>query len=410
MRADRALEKLRGLLARRGITSTASSLAAALAIGVVTSAPEALAATIASAALASGAAAGSTTLALMEFMSIAKVQVGLIGVLALTSIVAPVWQQTRLQRARSVNAQLRAQQKEQSHAQETELAALRDEAARLRTAGADQAELERLRQWKAQTHPELLRLRGMAGVARRANMEAEALRAQLARQMSGVGAAQISGPMGDLMKQAVKQAMEQQVEGQLSRMTASLHLTPEQAQAARDILMRQAQAMSAGVDQAFSGKLNLDELASLGKDAGNPEEQIKALLTSGQQAAYPGYKQEEAAHNARMAANTELLQMESTLGLTSEQEDRAFAALYDVNFNQLTGSPTPTSAPASTNLADMMQGVVQGVMQGAFDQKTKALESVLTPTQMENYRQQQARQLKAANDILGKTDGANGSK
>jgi hypothetical protein len=293
-------------------------------------------------------------------------------------------------------------------AQETELAALRAEAGRLRTAEAGQAELERLRQWKAQTQPELLRLRGMAGVARRANMEAEALRAQLARQASGAGAAPISGLMGDLMKQGMKQAMEQQVEGQLSRMTASLHLTPEQAQAARDILMRQAKVMSAGMEQAFSGGFNLDELAGLGKDAGNPDEQIKALLTPDQQAAYPGYKQEEAAHNASQAANLELLQMNSTLGLTSEQEDRAFAALYDVTLSQLTNVATPASAPAGTNLGDVMQ-TVYGQMQAASDQKAKALESVLTPTQLENYRQQQALQLKAANDIWTKM-GINGPK
>jgi RNA polymerase sigma factor (sigma-70 family) len=64
MRVDRALEKLRGLLARRGITSTASGLAAALAIGILTPAPAALAGTIANTALASGAAAGSATLTL----------------------------------------------------------------------------------------------------------------------------------------------------------------------------------------------------------------------------------------------------------------------------------------------------------------------------------------------------------
>ncbi len=411
MRVDRALEKLRGLLARRGITSTASGLAAALAIGVVTPAPAALAAAIASAALASGAAAGSTALTLMKLMSVTKVQLSLIGALALAGIAAPVWQQTRLQRARSESAQLRAGQTElaalrgELRAQEKELAALRGEAGRLRTVEADQAELERLRQWKAQTQPELLRLRGMAGVARRANVEAEELKAQLARQTSGAGATPVSGPMGDLMKQAMKQATEQQVEGRLSRMTASLHLAPEQAQAARDILMRQAQVMSAGTQQVFSGTFNKDEIASLAKNAGNPDEQIKALLTPDQRAAYPSYQQEEAAHNARMAANTELLQMESTLGLTSEQEDGAFAALYEVNLSQLTGSATPASAPASTNLADIMQGV----MQGGFDQKAKALESVLTPTQLENYRQQQALQAKAAKDIWSKM-GVGGSK
>ncbi len=389
MRADRALEKLRGLLERRGITSTASGLAAALAIGAATPAPPALAASIASTVLAGGAALGSTTLTLMNIMSLTKVQVSLISALVVAGIAAPVWQETRLQRMRSENAQLRAQQKAQSRAQEAEPAfqgKAGDEAAR--------AELERLRQWKAQTQPELLRLRGMAGVARRANAEAEELKAQLARQTASAGAAQASGPMGDLMQKAMKQAMEQQVDGKLSRMVASLRLTPEQAQAVRDILMRQARVMSTGMQQAFSGTFDKDQLASMAKDAGNPDQQIKALLTPDQLAAYPGYEQDEAGHTARQSANFEVAQMETTLGLTPEQEDRAFAALYDVTLSQLTNGPTSPAAPASTNMAD--------VLQSGFDRKNKALESVLTPTQLENYRQQQALQLKAANDIWAK--------
>jgi RNA polymerase sigma factor (sigma-70 family) len=393
MRADRALEKLRGLLERRGITSTASGLAAALAIGAATPAPPALAASIASTVLAGGTALGSTTLTLMNIMSLTKVQVSLIGALVVAGIAAPVWQETRLQRMRSENAQLRAQQKAQPRAQEEEPAS-RSEVGRPRPDEAALAELERLRQWKAQTQPELLRLRGMAGVARRANAEAEELKAQLARQTASAGATQASGPMGDLMQKAMKQAMEQQVDGKLSRMTASLRLTPEQAQAVRDILMRQAQVMSTGMQQAFSGTFDKDQLASMAKDAGNPDQQIKALLTPDQLAAYPGYEQDEAGHTARQSANFEVVQMETTLGLTPEQEDRAFAALYDVTLSQLTNGPTSPAAPASTNMAD--------VLQSGFDRKNKALESVLTPTQLENYRQQQALQLKAANDIWAK--------
>lgn len=388
MRVDRALEKLRGLLARRGVTSTTSGLAAALALGVVTPAPAALAAAIASTVLASGAAAGSTTLTLMKLMSITTVKVSLIGALIVAGIAVPAWQQTRLHRVQFENAQLRARQAETGRAQETELAALR-------AVQADQAELERLRQWQAQTQPELLRLRGMAGVARRANVEAEEMRARLARQASEAGTNPVSGAMAGVMKQA----LEQMVEGRLSRMTASLHLTPQQVQAARDILLRQAEVTSAGVQQVFSGKYDKAELTRLAKDGGNPEAQIKALLTPEQIAAYPSCQQEEAAHDARLAANTELLQMQSTLGLTSEQEDWAFAALYDLNFNQLTGNAKP---PATTNMADAMQWT--------FDQKTKALESVLTPNQFESYRQQQALQAQFTKDILNKMDGANGSK
>src|SRR5688572_21482313 len=51
MRVQRALEKLREQLSRRGVNSTAATLAAALAAGAVLSAPQALAAAVATGAL-----------------------------------------------------------------------------------------------------------------------------------------------------------------------------------------------------------------------------------------------------------------------------------------------------------------------------------------------------------------------
>ncbi len=57
MRAERALDKLRGLLLRRGITSTAAALALALATKAVAAPPAGLAATLATGALAPSAAA-----------------------------------------------------------------------------------------------------------------------------------------------------------------------------------------------------------------------------------------------------------------------------------------------------------------------------------------------------------------
>jgi hypothetical protein len=195
------------------------------------------------------------------------------------------------------------------------------------------------------------------------------------------------------MADAMKLAMEQQVDGKLGRLKGSLNLTPEQEQAAREILTRQAQAMSAGMQQAFSGKFDKEELARLGKNAGNPDEQIKALLSPDQKAAYPNYQQEEAAHNARLAANSELMSLQTTVGLTAEQQDRAFAALYEANFNQATGNAKPP-------LGNQAQ-----VMQWTLDQKAKALEPVLTPAQFASYQQQQAIQAKLAKDIWSKMQG-----
>jgi hypothetical protein len=62
------------------------------------------------------------------------------------------------------------------------MSSLRQEVAPLKKTEADQTELEQLRTWHAQVQPELMRLRGMAGVARRANAEAAELRNQMERQ------------------------------------------------------------------------------------------------------------------------------------------------------------------------------------------------------------------------------------
>lgn len=395
MRVERAKEKLRHLLARRGITSTASGLAAALAIGAITPAPSALGATIATSALATAAmtgeaAASSITLTFIKLMSMTKVKLTLAGALVLAGIAVPALQQTRLERAKSENAKLRAQQME-PQAQADELAALREEVERLRGTAPGQSELQTLRQYKAQTEPELARLRKMAGLARRANAQADQLRAKLAQDK-----AQASSN-ATAMEDAMTYAMEQQLEGRLSRMTATLGLSPEQVQAAREILMRQAKAMSAGMQQVFSGHYDKDALTKMGKDAGDPDTQIKALLTPEQQVAYPAYKQEENSENARLAANQELLQLHSTLGLSPEQEDRVFAALYELSVSQLGG----TAKLDGANTADAMVKMLE--------QKTKALEPILTPDQLDKYRQQQALQAKLVKNIMGKLDATGAS-
>jgi RNA polymerase sigma factor (sigma-70 family) len=74
MRVDRAVEKLRVLLARRGATSTAAALSLALANQAVVAAPAGMAATVTGAALA-----GTGTAATIAFMSLTKLQIGFAG-------------------------------------------------------------------------------------------------------------------------------------------------------------------------------------------------------------------------------------------------------------------------------------------------------------------------------------------
>jgi RNA polymerase sigma factor (sigma-70 family) len=373
-RVSRAVERLRELFAKRGVTVGASGLAVLISANAVQSAPVGLATTIAASAALTG-----TTLATTVVMTL--LQKTVITVALVAAVGAGVYEGKQAANARAEELALRQQQAplgDQIQHLQKDL-----EVATNRLAGMTE-ELAQNRN----DNLELLRLRGMAGVARRAVGEAEQLRAQLVRQASDGGTNLMMGAMADSMKRA----FEQQVEGRLSRMTAVLHLTQEQTQAIRDILMKQAQVASAGAQQALSGKFDKEELIRMAKESGDPEAQIKALLTLDQQAAYPACQQEEAAHTASLAANSELLQMQSILDLAAEQSDRVYAALYDLSFNEITGK----IKPPATNMV--------GAMQWMVDQKAKALEAVLNSSQMDKYRQQLATQAKLQQDILGKLD------
>lgn len=103
MRVERALEKLRVMLARRGVTSTGAALAVALGNQAVGSAPAGLVAAVAAGALTDVAASagGAVTLAaIWQFMSTTKFAVGAAAIAVLA--VATAGYEMRAQRAAEV--------------------------------------------------------------------------------------------------------------------------------------------------------------------------------------------------------------------------------------------------------------------------------------------------------------------
>jgi RNA polymerase sigma factor (sigma-70 family) len=138
MRVERALDKLRAQLARRGISSTTGALATVLTSQAVVAAPTALGTSITSAALMS-TASGGAVVSFFQLMAITKTQVAITGALLIAGGGAVVSQQ---QTSAALNAEI-ASLHEQSH----EIAALRDENAQLARIAAD---TERLRSSVAQ--------------------------------------------------------------------------------------------------------------------------------------------------------------------------------------------------------------------------------------------------------------------
>jgi hypothetical protein len=313
-------------------------------------------------------------------------QILVAGVCVLAVVWALVRQQARIR-------QLEARAADRA-AEAAAAAPLLAEVTELRTRVAtDGPELERLRATEAEMKLEMARLRKeLAGLKRSEAVASDPGAGTASADATGAGTKKPGLPpaMSGLMKSAI----EQQTVGKLDRLKSRLNLTAEQEEGVRAVLTRQAERATAAAERMFAGDLSREELGAMDRQAGNPEEEIKALLTPEQLTAYEAYKQEENVSNARLAANAELLQMQGALGLSQEQQDRAFNALYDFTLDTLNGKIEDGIPKDGDPAAALTQH---------FDRKVRALEGVLTPEQMESYRKLQESQVKMIQDMLPKS-------
>jgi RNA polymerase sigma factor (sigma-70 family) len=160
MRVDRAIEKLRTLLAKRGVTSTAAALAVALANQAVVAAPAGLAATVTSTALTGAAAASGGAWAALQLFAVSKLPIGIVGTMIVAAGTGVALQQqanTQLQHEidalRQENQQIRTLQDENLHMKQTavEVATLRADDAELAHLATEAAALRVRLQAQART-------------------------------------------------------------------------------------------------------------------------------------------------------------------------------------------------------------------------------------------------------------------
>jgi hypothetical protein len=191
------------------------------------------------------------------------------------------------------------------------------------------------------------------------------------------------------MRAMMETAMKQQLEGKMRSLKGRLNLTPEQEASIREVLEKQFGAGQVIAEKMMTGQTTPEELADLTKAQGNPEEQIKALLSPEQQQAYAGLQQEEIRNNARLVANAEMLQMQGALGLSQEQQDSVYKALFAATEEQLGGfGGDPKKAMDFS---------------GNLDRKLASLKGVLTEEQLKSYEEMQRQQLKLIESMLPKS-------
>jgi RNA polymerase sigma factor (sigma-70 family) len=113
MRISRAMEKLRQFFLKRGVTSTAATIAGAISVNSVHAAPVALAKTVTAVAIAKGAAAGGSILTLtqgaVKLMAWTKTQTAIVSIVVLGAATYSVIQHQALVKLRRQNESLQQQ-------------------------------------------------------------------------------------------------------------------------------------------------------------------------------------------------------------------------------------------------------------------------------------------------------------
>lgn len=224
-----------------------------------------------------------------------------------------------------------------------------------------------------------------APVAAKAATEKRSPANPLAAMFGGDGG---TNEAAQAMRGMMDAAIKQQLEGKMRSLKSRLNLTPEQEASIREILGQQFGAGRAIAEKMMSGKASSEDVTAATKAGGNPVEQIKALLTPEQARGYDELQQEEVRNNARLVANAEMLQMQGALGLSQEQQDAVYKALY-----------TATEAQFGGMGADPKQAMD---FRGNLDRKLTALKGVLTEEQFKAYEDMQQQQLKLIEAMLPK--------
>jgi RNA polymerase sigma factor (sigma-70 family) len=89
-RVTRALEKLRGHLVRRGVTTPAAALSTVISVHAVQTAPAGLAAALTTTSLAGAAAGTGATLTVVKLMAMTKLKFGLVCALVVAGVATPL--------------------------------------------------------------------------------------------------------------------------------------------------------------------------------------------------------------------------------------------------------------------------------------------------------------------------------
>jgi RNA polymerase sigma factor (sigma-70 family) len=328
-RMSRALERLRRILARRGITSTAGVLSAVLAGTVPRDLPAATVLKIISATQASI----STSTVLTTIVMTTKTKVTIAAAAVLLAATAPlVYQQQRI-------------------------AALQGEVQSLQ----QRALVPVLKKAPVAVFAE------ETGFARAVPAKLQDLPEPPSPERSSLfGAAMDKGGPHDY-----DTLHRRQVKEKLAALRKRLSLTPDQE-------TEIAKALEYGQMKTKIIDNDVKVFRASADDKKKMEDGIIASLTAGQQKEYESFRAEEKANAVEAVANRELSRLQSMTTLSPEQKDQAFAA-----FSEIVSRESMQDLPEPGGNREAMKGALEA----RWADRQEALGAILTPEQMAIYQQ-----------------------
>jgi hypothetical protein len=239
---------------------------------------------------------------------------------------------------------------------------------------------------------ELLRLRGLANLNSRQIDELKSALAQGQNIPDSIG--RILNGYFEGYRADEKQRQNNRARNELQSIAAKLSLTPEQVQQVHQILQGSVEARTELEVAAYNGSISSEEFRT-GRSKFDVDEStaLAGVLSPGQMSTYEQARTEEADSVYMGWAQTMVAQLKGPLSLTPAQEQQVASVLFSLKPGE-----GGKNIPYFDNAEEQIE------------MRMRALESVLSPEQLQGYRQKLLADTEEHNSIATVTKALNKSK
>jgi gas vesicle protein len=220
--------------------------------------------------------------------------------------------------------------------------------------------------------------------------------------------AEAAGNRREVMQQQFQEKQKLKLDERIAALRARLNLTDEQAAAIREIMEKNPQGPEAMMMSAMAGgeadkaRLVVDFLRP-GEKSAELTGKITALLTPEQQEAFTAFRQEQRTNDIEIKTGKELARLQSSLTLSPEQKDKAFAVLSAMAEQEYDTPVSPIASLMVQQIENQRDGAGAKALQPHIEeikaagdlarqrreQRVEAMREILSPEQVSLYESQQ---------------------